>query len=46
LREALKNDAKHHKIIEEKDSVLNKYTWSKHADLMIEMFRKVGNKNI
>ena len=39
LRKALKNDAECRKITEGRGEVLEKYTWERHADLMLELFR-------
>lgn len=44
LREALKNDARRQEIIESGREVLEKYTWEKHTDLMLKMFRAVAHK--
>jgi len=44
LRKALKNDEEPQKIIENRADVLEKYTWERHADIMIDMFRKTAKK--
>lgn len=44
LRDALKNEAKRQEIIKNGAGVLEKYTWKKHADLMLDMFGAVSNK--
>ena len=42
LREALKNDAGRHKIVEGGQEILKKYTWDRHAELMLQLFRRTA----
>lgn len=44
LRKVLKNDTRRQEIIESGRGVLEKYTWEKHADLMLKMFQAVAHK--
>ncbi|OGZ59917.1 MAG: hypothetical protein A3A00_00890 [Candidatus Spechtbacteria bacterium RIFCSPLOWO2_01_FULL_38_20] len=42
LHQALKNDAERRRIIEGRQEVLEKYTWDRHAELMLQLFRKTA----
>ena len=40
----LRDDSKRKYIEEGREQILKKYTWEKHADLMLELFNKTGRK--
>lgn len=44
LREALQNEHARNEILQGREEVLNKYTWKRHADLLLKIFKNVGKK--